>query len=164
MLNNFFLIKIEVVETVETQGRIGAAEGNIEQNGTIIIAKLKGNEPNTSDNANHHERSKIETKMDELEKKDNPLAHKYDELKTDIQAIFGDMDKDGTISQEITGILGPIAVTLQKMSRWKESELEEFVKALTLTSVATKYQRIAIDRIFINGIKKLNPQSPSSGM
>ena len=98
------------------------------------------------------------------EKKDNQLSiDKYDKLKSDIQAILGDMDKNGTISEEIAGVLGPFAVTLEKMSKWKESELEKYVGSLQLTSVAF-YQRIPINQEFINGIKKLNQQSESNGM
>ena len=98
------------------------------------------------------------------ESKRDEASDTWDGLKSGIKAILGDMDKDGAISKEIAGILGPFAITLEKMSQWKESELEEYVKSLPLQSVAT-YQRIPINQEFIIGIKKLNPQSSrSNGM
>lgn len=79
----------------------------------------------------------------------------YGKLARDIKAILGDMDKDCTISEEIAGILDPFGVTLEKMSEWKESKLEEYVESLPLKSVVP-YQRIPINQEFIIGIKKLN--------
>lgn len=91
-------------------------------------------------------------------------ADTSDGLKSGIQAILGDMDKDGAISEEIAGILAPFAVTLEKMSQWEESQLAEYVRSLQLKSVVT-YQRIPINEELIIGIKKLNPQSSrSNGM
>ena len=141
------------------------AKGKGKVNTTVTTKKKNDNENDSDDEPPPQQppkpHSNNENKNDKDEKKDNPF--KYDELKTDIQAILGDMDKNGVISEEIAGILGPIAVTLEKMSKWKKSRLEGYVESLPLTSVAT-YQRIPIEQEFINGIKKLNPQSQSKGM